>query len=342
MSNPYSVLTLSNHYKEVSLKNLKSTMKTFWSASKDIYSEETYQKFMKKVEDEPEEDKKKEMIFNRLAFVKYYYLKSQKSDRADEFKKAYHTIRNETRRRLYEASKTNETNEFTKGTRTIQMLHTAQERMKKRVDPENLFHEYTGEPYRWGVLVNEIPEDKNISHLILLNDKNEKKEQVIVFDLGEFRFESNMTPPTAEYPKGRGTYSDRANILGVVKLDENNQLLRNDVVVGRLNTGDHRHNKDFFKEVYVSNERIDKANENNNGFIGSIFQQEDGRKYIEYNNNGDSDLVTALEFAKYGGFGQYTFMDIKEKYKKLLDFYIRENIQRKIKLKVMGEDAWEK
>ncbi len=336
MIKPYSILALPKRYKEVSLKCLHNTMKSFWSASKDIYSEETYQKFMEKVDAQPEEDDKKEMLFRRLVFVKYYYLKNQKREDAEQLKNAYHMLKSilhEERKRI----------DFTKNIRTIDVLQMATEKTKKRVDPENFFNEYTGEPYRWGVLVNEIPEDKNISHLVLLNEKNEKKEQVIVFDLGEFRFESNITPPTIEHPKGRGSYSDRANILGVVKLDENNQLLRKDVVVGRMNTGDCRHNKDFFKEVYVSNKRIDEANEKNNGFIGSIFQKEDGRKYIEYNNNGDSELVTALEFAKYGGFGEYTFIDIKEKYKKLLDFYIKRNIQREIKLKVVGEkEAWEK
>ncbi len=399
MLNPYSVLRLPNCYEELSLENLESRMKAFWGASKDIYTEETCQKFIAKVHAIPNETKKKEMIFNRLVFVTYYYLKNQKPESADKFKDAYRMIKSEKRRQMC-FEKRQETNSVgieecsrqegsdsyqksleiyrqslqtlskgiksvekirarlkimeksapekiahTKGVRTMEQLKETMQKNKQRVDPENKFPSYTGLPYRWGFLETRLPD------ACLMDEKNIEDERVIIIRLGKFLYETNIQSPTEQNPEGKATYQDKADIIGVSKLDENNQLVRNDIVIAKLDEKDPIKDRDYFREVFVSNARIDVANLCNNGFIGGVLKDQEGKCYIEYNNICDSDLVTALELAKCVGAKKckswptekaYTFTQIKECFKKMQEYYIECILEKETKLEVRGEEEWEK
>ena len=389
MLNPYAILALPNKYKEISLETLESSMEAHWSASKDIYSQETYEKFMNKVKNEPEENKKKEMVFNRLAFVKYYYLfKNQKGKDTTLLKEAYEMIKTEERRRLYDEKIKKQDSQLnmkevqeglanareryqkeweqlkkvpltkrmidsvieepglTKGVTSMEDLKRSQEKNKRRVDPENRFKQYTGYPYRWGFTETILPD------ACIINEKNKKNEHVIVIKLGEFNYQTLIQAPTKEYPEGKATYQDKADIIGVSKLDSNGNLLRNDIVIAHLSSEDRMQNREFFREVFVSDERIDQANLKNHGFIGSVSHREDGSCYIKCNSTGDRELVTALGFSNHiGGVQNKKFYDkkvgtfdkVKESFKKMQTYYIESMMKRKEqKSKSKGEDAWEK
>ncbi len=85
------------------------------------------------------------------------------------------------------------------------------------------------------------------------------------------------------------------DIVGVAKLDANNRILESNVVIGDLHNFDIE-SREFIKNFYFSDKWINHANENNEGFLGSVEKGQE-RFWILCNGIGDSDLVSALRWA---------------------------------------------
>ena len=428
MANPYTGLGIPQDYKKRRIDYLYNILEVYWKLAEETYSKEGYDRFITSIEAESDENKKREMLCNKLVEVSYHALikdaqkridkrqakleKARSEGNSDEviklkeglgadrkklevFLQYYEMINTEEKRSLYherriesqrpkeapsyaeilrkhekileklksslqeikiekplpeepkeELFETEEEKDFTKGKTTIEGLEQDRQKNKQRVDPENNFRKYTGYSYRWSYQETRNSDDG------VLNEKNKKGEHVIAVKLGEFNYETLIQLPTAEYPKGKASYQGKVDIVGVSKLDSKGNLLRNDIVITKLNKADRMQNRYFLREVLFSDENIDKANLNNNGFVGNISHREDGSCYIEYNGAGDRELVTALELAnhvegvknkKWYDKKVGTFCKIKEQFKEKQKYYVESIMKHKEeKLKFRKDAVWEK
>lgn len=166
---------------------------------------------------------------------------------------------------------------------------------KSHMDSKNQFPKFSGALFNWGVMMN-------YEHLTngacLLNEVNEKGEQVFVSSLGNFQFERLIQGPTMENPEGKyGKENfEGINVIGVTKSNSNGEVVRNDILVSRVNTAMSQEEKDFFKNVYFSDELIEQAIEQNEGFMGNVVKK--NRHFeIQCNEFGDGDVISALRLA---------------------------------------------
>lgn len=429
MANPYTELNIPEDYKERRIGYLYNVLEVHWKFAEETYSKDEYDRFIQNIEAESDENKKREMLCDKLVEVNYHALikdvqkriekreaklekvksegNSEEVTRLKErlrvdrkklelFPQYYEMINTEENRRLYrekkvegqlskeaqnyvdtlkrheeilEKMKSNlqemkiektpveqedkeqflepkEEMDFTKGKTTKENLEQDRQKNKQRVDPENKFKQYTGHSYRWSFRETREPD------ACVMNEKNKKNEQVIAIKLGEFNYQTLIHPPTEEHPEGKASYQGRVDIVGVSKLDSEGNLLRNDVVITKLNKEDRMQNRYFLREVLFSDENINQANSKNNGFIGNILHKEDGSCYIECNGAGDRELVTALEFAHHVEGVQIkrwhdkkvgTFDKIKEKFIEKQRFYVESIMKRKEKkLRFRGDAVCQK
>lgn len=88
------------------------------------------------------------------------------------------------------------------------------------------------------------------------------------------------------------------DIFGVTKLDVNKRILSSNIVVGSMYHFNHMdaESREFIENVYFSDEWMNHANKNNEGFLGSVQKGQDGFSIL-CNGIWDSDLVTALRWA---------------------------------------------
>ena len=183
----------------------------------------------------------------------------------------------------------------TKDTLTIQELQQLTNKNKMNNDPENQFPNFTGVPYIWYVRANQEVQQ------LLLDEMNNKQERIIATRLGIFEYGGLLSGPTKEKPSGRyGGLMKGTDIVGIIKLNQDGQVIRNDIVLAKLGKITEE-NKDFIKNVFFGEDEINRANKENDGFIGRIVENdENSTEYaIDYNAGGDSDMVTALTWANY-------------------------------------------
>lgn len=271
-------------------------------------------------EEHMDDETKKELFFDKYIYIMYKNEVLKAPEKEQELNQIYNLIRDRKHRAKYkkveeyykkvEIEKQNVEqvkyvqrnlgrNSLTVNTTSINVLNKSKEKNKQRVDPGEEWILYTGFPYRWRVNFNAREEN-----LCILDDINLKGERVIVTDLGNFEYETNIGRPCEEYPEGKATFGGYSTILGITKLGAKNQILSNDVMIANLNPDDLTNNKRFFVDVFLCDELIKHAEAFNKSFLGKISIADlngEPQYYIEYNGICDRELVTALGAAKHVG-----------------------------------------
>lgn len=320
--NPYNQLRVNP---AASLVNLIDTLKVFGD-----YSDAKSQELAHLLEGKNESEQR-EIVLDRLIKVKYNFLKMRKPEidknEEKELLEAYDMISTTEKRKDYEerrkyelGAKENgkqerdeislirelsqkrvkkflEEQEPTKNVTSMEQLEIIKQKRKLKNDPNNEFPNYSGYSYRWGVRLNDKIEE---TYLQKINDRN---EFVIVTRLGTFQWGGMISAPSESHPAGNVTVTMNDDIIGIAKVNSDNQIVRNDVMVAKLNPNDRFADNVFFINTFAADETIDYANSKNNGFMGGIAVREkspgNSEYYINYNGIFCSELVSALGLAKY-------------------------------------------
>lgn len=323
MKNPYSILMIP---KNQSLKGILEQLKGFTRGKPEIYSNENYEELVSSFKSYDEEAQK-EKALDALVNAKYKFfsqvnnkLNPQKEGQfqksQEELKKAYEMISTEEKRKMYAEKEIHEKKEKdffsrhlenffalqielqnpmnTQNITSKQQQESIKNERKESYDPNDKFPNYTGYPYRWGAKLNQL-------NPCLIQENNAKGEYVIATNLGDYIYERLIKSPTKEYPVGHAAARGMAKIIGITKFDSDENLKRTDVVIAELSPEDYTKNKEFFRDIFVSDELINHAKDCNYGFIGSIsVKNREGAPvhYIEYNGCNARELVSSLAIAE--------------------------------------------
>lgn len=292
-------------------------------------------------------------------------IEQETKDRKALLKRAYETICTKEKREAYEQSSEYEKSQLfqqfekvvpmmskeemiqkqietilQKGIRTnrslsIDELKRIESMNKNRMDSQNRYPNFSGQLFNWGIMMV-------YEHLVkdarLIDELNEKGERVFVTILGKLQYERFASGPTEESPQGiyGKEVLDGINLIGVTKSNANGEVLRNDIVVSKLKRMNSLEEKEFLKNVYFSDEVIDQANQENEGFMGNVIRK-DRRFEIQYNDFDDGDVISVLRLAscEKGEFysmrnrriwqkEEYTLEKVKEKLAKFQLIYMKE------------------
>lgn len=286
--NPYHELMIS---KDASLKNLVDHIKNFGQLSEEEISK-ILESLQKKGENE-----QKEILLNKLVRIKYDYLVEKNSnnflEKKETLKRAYEMISTPEKRKSYEERKQNAQNimpsgDYTKGALSKSDLLKIREENKKKNDPNNIYPDYTGDLYSWNVELN-----VNENSIIFMDEKDEKNENIRVIKFGNFYCEENSAP------NSKMKTVSFANIIGIVRKNSEGQVIKSEIMLARLDEADRTINREFLKNIFLSDGLIEQAKLENNGYMGKISEGIDRQNYVEYNFANDAKLVSALELAKY-------------------------------------------
>ena len=88
-------------------------------------------------------------------------------------------------------------------------------------------------------------------------------------------------------------------MIGITKSNSQGEILKNEIMVSRLHQVQSEEEKNFLKNVYFSDELINQAKRENEGFMGDVVQRSNGHFEIQCNEFGDGDVVSALRLAGY-------------------------------------------
>lgn len=170
---------------------------------------------------------------------------------------------------------------------------------KRKWDPHNRFPKFSGVQFKWGIRMDN---EKLLSNACLVNEINEKGEQVFATILGTLQYERLIGRPTEEKPEGiygKGV-SEGARVVGVTKSNAEGEVLKNEICYLKSDLSASEEFIKFLTDIVLSDEIINCAKQENQGFIGSIVRQENTRfeKYkIASNDFGDSSVVNVLKVA---------------------------------------------
>ena len=224
---------------------------------------------------------------------------------------------------------------YTKYVPSKEELEQKKQRNKARLDPENRLPNYKGEPYQWGVTI----EQKNI---LFLEGKNDRGETILITQLGKFQFENTRLS------REQGRMGFFADMIGITKLDEKGKSKRTDIMIAKLNRTDKEIDREFFKNIFCADELIDHAKANNKSYMGSVCKTENELGYqeygIEYNGICDTELVTVLELAEYtsGQVGNErkrvpNFAQLREKLMEIQNLFVKQYVQQQKESKTREE-----
>lgn len=181
---------------------------------------------------------------------------------------------------------------------TERQLREEEMRGKSRLDSRNEFPSFSGSLFNWGVRMSN---EELVRNACLLDEINEKGERVFVTILGTFQFRRLLGKPTEESPAGiyGKEVSEGVKVIGITKSNSQGEILKNEIMVSRLHQVQSEEEKNFLKNVYFSDELINQAKRENEGFMGDVVQRSNGHFEIQCNEFGDGDVVSALRLAGY-------------------------------------------
>lgn len=236
---------------------------------------------------------------------------------------------------------------------------------KRRLDSKNEFPNFSGAELKWAI---KMDYEELLSNTCLVNEINEKGEQVFVSILGDFQYQSLIHGPNRQNPQGiyGKDILEGIKVLGITKSNSKGEILTNEIRLSRLNHFGNEGERNFLKDVYFSNEVMNSAKQQNEGFMGNVIHQGNSQNYsVECNNPGDNKAVNALRIAnmEQGKFyivkeGQLwyqknpiTWLDVEDRlkrfhltYRKAFPEPVRKKVQpmQKFRGKEREEDQWAK
>ena len=163
---------------------------------------------------------------------------------------------------------------------------------------------YTKVPYRWAATISRKPD-------IIFNGRDSFQNRLLVCNLGDFECGAMINRPTKKFPQGRPTISTEASILGISRVDLNNNVKNYIVIAPHISDNEFSNqlkikgNESFFADVYCSDKLLDLAIRENGGYIGNFEKiapaPENDIPYsnyrMDYNSPFDIYMVSALKLA---------------------------------------------
>ena len=163
------------------------------------------------------------------------------------------------------------------------------------------YKDYVALPYRWLIAKLDRP-------ITLINELNSNKEQIVVHHLGIMLSEAFVKEPSEDNKDGqlhlqegeleqkKASSRPKTEIYGVFRKDKQGRISQN-VVFANIDDEYILQNKEFFRDVFFSNELMELVQERNAGYAGTVSQE--GNDYrINFNGEDDFIRVGALKFAE--------------------------------------------